>query len=234
MKFGFYHKNLMKKHFGILMLLLLTTLASHADVTNLTVSTTSNTLIPDGTVFGITSTNVISGMSGVTTNITVNLDITGGFSGDLYAYLLSPTGTMVVLVNRTGMNSGNNSGYSDAGFNVTFDAASANNIHNYQTFSPVYNSGQLTGTWATDSRAIDPRSIPSAFDAGPTGNTLANYYGSNPNGAWTLFVADLSTGGQSTLASWSMSVVTVPEPQTWTILGGGLTVCWLMIRRRRN
>ena len=229
----------MKKQFGILMLLLLTALASHADVTNLTASVTSNTPIPDANPVGITSTNVISGMSGVTTNITVNLDITGGFSGDLYAYLLSPTGTMVVLVNRTGVSSTSNLGYSDAGFNVTFDATSANNIHFYQSLGgypgDLNGNGQLTGTWAADSRTIDSlHSAPSAFDAAPTGNTLANYYGSNPNGTWTLFVADLSGNGQSTLASWTLSVVTVPEPQTWTILGGGLATCWLLIRRRQK
>jgi len=224
----------MKKYFGILMLLLVA-LTSRADLTNETVSVTNNTVIPDANPVGITSSLNVSGLSGSTTNITVNLDITGGFSGDLYAYLISPTGTMVVLVNRTGEGSGNYYGYADAGFNVTFDSSSANNIHNYQSGSYTLNgSGQLTGTWATDSRAIDPLSSPSAFDVAPTGNTLVNYDGSNPNGVWTLFIADLSAGGQSTLVSWGLSVVTVPEPQTWTIFGGGLAACWLLIRRRRN
>jgi len=216
-------------------MLLLVALTSRADLTNETVSVTNNAAITDGNPVGISSTLNVSGMSGSATNITVNLDITGGFSGDLYAYLVSPTGTMVVLVNRTGMGSGNNFGYADAGFNVTFDSASANNIHNYQSGSYTLNgSGQLTGTWATDSRAIDPRSAPSLFDASPAGNTLSNYYGSNPNGVWTLFLADLSGGGQSTLVSWGLSVVTVPEPQTWTLFGGGLAACWMLIRRRRN
>ena len=227
----------MKKHFGILMLLLVA-LTSRAGLTNATVSVTSNTAIPDANPVGITSSLTVSGMSGSTTNVTVNLDITGGFSGDLYAYLISPTGTMVILVNRTGESSGNYFGYSDAGFNVTFDAASANNIHNYQTLGgypgDLNGSGQLTGTWATDSRTVNPLGTPTAFDANPTGNTLLNLDGANPNGVWTLFVADLAGGGQSTLVSWSLSVVTVPEPQTWTIFGGGLAAGWLMIRRRRN
>ena len=225
----------MKKKFGILMLLLLTALVGRADLTNLTVSVTNNTVIPDANPVGITSALSVGGMIGGTTNITVNLNITGGFSGDLYAYLISPTGTMVVLVNRAGENSGNYFGYSDAGYNVTFDNSSTTNIHNYQTGSYTLNgSGQLTGTWATDSRTNSPLATPSAFNAAPNGNTLANYYGANPNGVWTLFVADLSGGGQSTLVSWGLSVVTVPEPQTWTIFGGGLAACWLMIRRRQK
>ena len=227
----------MKKYFGILTLLLVT-LISRADSTNATFTTTlsgGGLAIPDANPVGITSTLDVSGMTGVTTNITVNLDITGGFSGDLYAYLISPTGTMVVLVNRTGINSGNYFGYSDAGFNVTFDSSSTTNIHNYQSGSyTLSGGGQLTGTLATDSRAISPTATPSAFNASPTGNTLVNYDGFSPDGTWTLFVADLSGGGQSTLVSWGLSVVTVPEPQTWTIFSGGLAACWLMIRRQRK
>ncbi len=48
------------------------------------------------------------------------------------------------------------------------------------------------------------------------------------------FNGDLSGGGQSTLVSWGLTVVTVPEPQTWTILGGGLTGFWLLARKRRS
>lgn len=217
-------------------MLLLVTLISRADTTNATFTTTltgGGLVIPDGNLVGVASTNNVSGMSGSTTNITVNLDITGGFTGDLYAYLISPTGTMVVLVNRAGENSGNYFGYSDAGYNVTFDSASTTNIHNYQLFSPSYNgSGQLTGTWATDSRTNSPISAPSAFNTAPTGNTLSAFDGYNPNGTWTLFVADLQGGGQSTLVSWGLSVVTVPEPQTWTVLAGGVAALLLVGRRR--
>jgi subtilisin-like proprotein convertase family protein len=227
---------MMKKQLGILMLMLVA-LASRADSTNATFSATlsgGGAAIPDANPVGLTSTLNVSGMSGSTTNITVNLNITGGFSGDLYAYLLSPQGSMVVLLNRVGVSSTSNLGYSDAGFSITLDSASANNVHNYQSDSPSIIAGQLTGTWAPDGRTIDPiYSAPSAFNAAATGNTLGVYDSSSPNGVWTLFVADLSGGGQSTLVSWGLTVVTVPEPQTWTILGGGLAACWLLIRRRK-
>jgi len=225
----------MKKQFGILMLILVA-LTSRADLTNATFSVTPSALIPDANPVGLISTLTVSGMSGSTTNLTVNLNITGGFSGDLYAYLVSPQGSLVVLLNRVGMSSTNYFGYSDAGFNLTLDSSSANNIHNYQAaggYPGDLSSGQLTGTWAPDSRTIDPLSAPSIFNLAPTGNTLAGYDGLNPNGVWTLFIADLSGGGQSTLVSWGLTVVTVPEPQTWTILGGGLAAGWLMIRRRK-
>lgn len=231
----------MMKKFGIL-LLLLVSLTSRADSTNLTVTATPGAAVPDGNPVGMTSTLNVSGMSYVVSSVTVHLDITGGFNGDLYAYLFSPNGTSVVLLNRVGMSSGNAAGYGDTGFNVTLDSASLNNIHGYQNPSLGYPGslngyGQITGTWAPDARTIDPLySTPSQFDADPTStdNTLANLVGLNPNGDWTLFIADLSGGGDSTLVSWGLTVVTVPEPQTWTMLGGGFAAFWLLCRRRLN
>ena len=41
---------------------------------------------------------------------------------------------------------------------------------------------------------------------------LPIYNGLNPNGTWTLFIADLSSGGQSTLVSWELDIAAVPEP----------------------
>lgn len=225
----------MKRKFGIL-LLFLVALTSRADLTNVTV--TPNVTVPDASPVGLTSTLTVSGLSGSATNLTVALNITGGFNGDLYAYLVSPTGTMVNLLNRVGVGSGNSFGYGNTGFNVTLDSSFANNIHNYQSGGSgsysLNGGGQLTGTWKPDGRIIDPRAAPSAFDAAPTGNTLADLNGSSPNGVWTLFIADLSGGGQSTLVSWGLTVVTVPEPQTWALLGGGLTAFWCLTRRQRK
>jgi subtilisin-like proprotein convertase family protein len=224
----------MKKTLGILMSLLVT-LASRADLTNLSVTNTPNVAVPDANPSGLTSTLNVSGMSGVTASLTVALNITGGFNGDLYAYLFSPSGSLVVLLNRAGMNSSNSFGYGNTGFNITLDSTAGSNIHTYQSGSYSLNGGrQLTGTWAPDSRTIDPLAAPSAFDAAPTGNTLANLDGASPNGEWTLFIADLSGGGQSTLVSWGLTIVTVPEPQPNTLLGGGLAALWLLARKRRK
>jgi subtilisin-like proprotein convertase family protein len=190
-------------------------------------------VVPDANPVGITSTLNVSGMSGSTTNLTVALNITGGFNGDLYAYLVSPQGSMVVLLNRVGMSSANSFGYSGAGFNITLDSAAAYNVHSYQDHTSPF-TGQLGGTWAPDGRTISPLSVPGAFDAGGLGNTLANLNGADPNGVWTLFISDLSGGNQSTLVNWGLTIVTVPEPQTLTLLGGSLGALWMMTRKRRN
>ena len=213
--------------------MLLAALAGRAQVTNLTVNTTVNTNIPDGSAVGVTSSANVSGMFGHITNVTVTLDITGGFNGDLYCYLLAPNSSMIVLLNRVGMGSSNPFGYSNAGFNITL-AAAGYNIHDYNNNSPSFSSGRLIGTWAPDRRIIDPDSIASPFDAAPTGNNFDSLNGLNPNGEWTLFIADLSGDNQSTLVSWGLTVVTVPEPQTWALLGGGLVALGWTLRNRRR
>ena len=83
-----------------------------------------------------------------------------------------------------------------------------------------------------DGRAIDPQSTPSVFDAASTGANLSLFNNLVANGQWTLFIADLSGGGQSTLVSWGLTVVTVPEPQTWAMAIGGLGLLLTLNRRR--
>jgi len=82
--------------------------------------------------------------------------------------------------------------------------------------------GQLTGTWATDGRAIDPLSDPAVFDTTPPTSLLGSFNQTDPNGTWTLFLADLSGGGQSTVVNWGLSIQTVPEPSAGALLGMGI------------
>ncbi len=200
--------------------------------TNFTFSSgTLNTVIPDANPVGITASTTTAGLSGAITNVSVNLNITGGFNGDLYAYLAGPVGQFAVLLNRVGVTSGNPFGYFDSGFNITLDNSGAN-VHNYQGGSYTITSGQLVGTWAADGRNISPLSSPSTFDAASTAANLASFNNTSPNGTWTLFLADLSGGGQSTLVSWGMTISTVPEPQTWAMIASG-AVMLVAFRRRR-
>jgi hypothetical protein len=173
-------------------------------------------LIPDGSPVGLAVTATASGYLPSISAISVNLNIGGAspYNGDLYAYL-SCDGKLVPLLNRVGVGTGNSVGYGATGFDVTLSSSAANNIHLYQNYSPTYDtSGQLTGTWQPDGRTVNPglaSSSPGSFDA-PGTVTFGALNGLNPNGTWTLFVADLSPGGQSQLVSWELDITAVPEP----------------------
>ena len=171
-----------------------------------------NSVVPDGNTNGWVNSTVISGQSGTIQpgSLQVALNLTGGYNGDLYAYLVNSSGGFVVLLDRVG---GLPFGYSDAGMTVTFTSDAAQNIHNYGGgFVP-------SGAYLPDNSGIT------------TGNSgsLASFL--NPNGTWSLFIADLSSGGVTTVQSWGlqMDIVAVPEVETWiaAALAGAFGAFWL-------
>jgi len=172
-----------------------------------------NVGITDGTPVGMLSTLNVSTPIDHITDVNVTLNIAGGYNGDLYAYLVHDSG-FVVLLNRPGRSLGLPYGYSDTGFDVTLDdQAPSGDIHLYWNVSSP--SGVVTGTWAPDGRTTSPFL---ALDIDPrlTENMLAVFNGMNPNGAWTLFVADMSAGGLNTLGSWGLQIQGTVTPPTIT------------------
>lgn len=218
---------------GVATVLAVASVAQAQLATNVSL-TSVNALIPDGQITGMASQTTISGLSGSIYDVSVSLDILGGINGALYAYLTGPNGGFAVLLNRPGVTGVNSFGNTDAGLNITLtDAGSPANIHNYQADSPSFNSsGQLTGIWAPDGININPQSSPSLFDAATPTADFSSFTGSSPDGAWTLFVADVVSGGDSTLVSWGLTVVTAPEPQSWVFLAGGAGLLLALCRRR--
>jgi hypothetical protein len=173
-----------------------------------TVNGTTGVAIPDGNLVGLADSHVdttipamINGDSATIQDITVNLNITGGYNGDLYGYLvLQPAGggaVTEVLLNRVGQDGTHPFGDGGSGFNVTLSDAGTSSIHG-ATGSPV------SGVFTPDS--------PSTLD-GTFGGAVAS------GGTWTLFLADLASGDTSTLVSWGVNVSVVPEPITWALIG---------------
>ena len=204
--------------------------AALADTTNLTMEVGS--MIPDNDPNGLVLATNLTGISGGITDVTVGLNTSGGYNGDLYAYLVGPNGGFAVLLNRVGIGNGNTTGYSDSGFNITFDdSGTYDNVHYYQNDNPTITGGVLTGTWASDGENVDP--LGNLVGTAPSTTTLASFYGTNPNGTWVLFLSDLSPGGISTLNDWSLTIdssTAVPEPSTLALgaIGAGIL---LFVRR---
>ena len=207
--------------------------AAWAQTTHTNLSFSVNQAIPDGDANGLAlgQSLTLSTLNGPISDVNVSLNISGGYNGDLYAYLAGPNGGFAVLLNRTGVTGGNSFGYADSGFNVTLDDAAANGIHLYQPISNP-NGGTLTGIWQPDGENIDPQSNPSAFTGAQTA-LLSSFNGNDPNGRWTLFLSDVSAGGQGQLVSWSLDITAIPEPATTALaaLGGLAILAWRLSRQ---
>jgi subtilisin-like proprotein convertase family protein len=174
-------------------------------------------VIPDANPTGWSDTRTVSDPGSVINNVSVIINVSGGYNGDLYAYL-SHNGTLVTLLNRVGTGSGDAIqqafGFSTAGFsNVRLDGTGSLSIHD----------------------VANPDSSPTSYM--PDGGSLASFNGQNPNGNWTIFFSDMASGGgssPSTLVSWSLDITAVPEPVNMALgLLGGVFFVVVVARSRR-
>jgi len=190
--------------------------------------------IPDADPSGTALATNLTGMTGIIGNVDVSLNISGGYNGDLYAYLAGPGGGFAVLLNRVGVsNNASAFGYNDAAMNVTLSGLSGSDVHFYQSVSYSLSGGQLTGTWNPDGRNMDPQSSPGLFPTTPQTALLSSFNNVSPNGAWTLFLADFGDGGQGQLVTWGLTISTIPEPGTIALFGLGLLAILRLAPRRK-
>jgi subtilisin-like proprotein convertase family protein len=206
-----------------------------------------NQEIPDGDPSGLADSRTINtAAQGPILDVNVTLTLSGtGFGavdGDIYAYLSHGSG-FAVLLNRPGRNGTSSLGYDDSGFtSVLFDdSAPHGDVHTYRltlfsdnntAISPY--PAALTGTWAPDGRNISPLSSGALFDATIPTAFLNSFNGLNPNGQWTLFVADLERGGTARLEGWSIEIAAVPEPKHFAFASSILLLACGYIHSRRR
>lgn len=127
---------------------------------------------------------LISGTSGTIVSLTVSVDISHTWVGDLQLTLVSPAGTEIALLDRPGVPAGS-FGCSDDDFSITFDDASGFSDADLETrcgFTPWYNG---------DAQPID---------------ALAALAGEDLDGTWILRIADNASGDLGTLNSWALDV----------------------------
>jgi subtilisin-like proprotein convertase family protein len=189
--------------------------------------------VPDGNLTGWSDTRTISGLASPITDVSVRLEFSGGYNGDLYAYL-THGGVLVPLLNRVGAGTGNETsstwhfGFSTAGMNVFLSDAGSMNIHD------VANPAAL-GVYQPDGRVASPLS-----GGGTIGTServgFSAFNGMDPNGTWTLFFADTSGGGGRTrIEAWDLQITAVPEPVNVALgIFGGAACIWTVWRRLKK
>jgi len=145
---------------------------------------------PVGTVFTATLSGYTAGLNANPTvsQLSVNLNITGGYNGDLYAYLIAPNGTLVVLMNQPGV-ALNGFGAYGSGMNITLqDGTTTHGSIQNETSGSI-----LSGSYNAE-------------------GALSAFNSSQVNGVWTLYFADLASGTGSPSLTWSIGLTPVPEP----------------------
>ncbi len=170
---------------------------------------TTNRVVPDGNASGLHDVRSISSAIGQIAGVKVRFKLNGEFNGDLYGYVRHASG-FSVLLNRPGKTASNAAGYDDSGFDVTFATSGASgDIHTYRTVTTPTAGSPLTGTWEPDGRTADPASV---TDGSPRSAALSSFNGLNAAGEWTLFLADLESGGTNQLREWALEITGAVNP----------------------
>jgi hypothetical protein len=204
--------------------LLLTATSAFASVTT-TYVFPAGVAVPDNSIIGLADTREIAGTAGPLQHLVVSLELADGWNGDLYAHIIHDSG-FAVLLNRIGRTAAFTVGSGTSGLQAVFDDSAPSDIH---LVAPT--SGIVAGIYQPDARTADPDTV---TDSSTRSAFLGSFAGLNPNGRWTLFLADLSPGGTSTLTSWSLQVTTVPEPGAGLLTVGGMFLILLARKRHKE
>ncbi len=178
--------------------------------------------VPDNSIIGLTDVRTVNSEVTNILGVTVTLNISGGWAGDLYAYVVHDSG-FAVLLNRPGRTAANTSGNPASGLQVTFEDSAATDIH----LAPSV-SGVLAGTLQPDGRTADPAVV---TGTSPRTAMLNSFNGLPASGVWSLYIADVSAGGEAVVQSWGLQITGIPEPSAAFLLIGG---SFLLARRRRT
>jgi uncharacterized delta-60 repeat protein/uncharacterized repeat protein (TIGR01451 family) len=139
----------------------------------------------------------INGLAGLVTKATVTLtNLNHTWPSDIDALLVSPTGQNSYLMAKCG------SSYTINNVTLTFDDAASNSL--------PQSSQIVSGTYRPTSYALAPPPFPAASTPPPPyGVGLSAVNGSNPNGAWSLYVIDDTPGNSGAISNgWVLNLTT--------------------------
>lgn len=193
--------------------------------------------IPDYDPSGLVSVINFNTGGKYVSSLEVNLQTTGGWNGDLYAYLQHTSGStsvISVLLNRPGRTAENEAGAASSGLDVVFKDGAEFDLNT--AISGTYGDF-VSGDYQPDARSADPDLV---TGSSPRSLYLSGFNGMLADGDWTLFMADLAGGDTATLSGWSISMVTsdspitgVPEPSGFLLGAVPALIGGFMCMRRR-
>ena len=146
------------------------------------------------------SSVLVSGMSGPITDVNVTLHRVGHTSPhEIQILLVSPSGDTVNVMN------GNCGGEDIEDFTWIFDQ---------QASTPMPRSGDGTCpgfVYRPNANNFTGLTWPAPAPAGPHGTSLNDFNNENPNGTWSLYVADSTSGDVGDIeAGWTLTLSTGP------------------------
>jgi hypothetical protein len=183
------------------------------------------------------SSILVSGLFNQITSVTLTLTnfTRSARPDDIDILLVGPTGATLLVFSDVGGNGG-------ATGTLTFTLSDLAG-----SFLP--DSGPLvSGTFKPTNESLAAEtSFPGPAPAAPYGNpgpgggggsaTLFSQFGNtNPNGTWSLYIVDDTTGSggeTGSITSWSLDIVAVPEPSTWALGVAGAAALIIFSRRQR-
>lgn len=168
---------------------------------------TADTINISGVGLAVQSVNVLLTLQGYDASFPA-------FNGD-FLITLTHGSQIAYLANRIGVTPTNPFGNSGNGLNVRFQDGAANgDIH--VAPSSLSGSGALA-TYAPDGRTI---TTTAAVTSDPRTALLSVFTGGAIDGAWTLAVTDMSTGGFGKITGWGLEITPVPEPYQYGLIAG--------------
>jgi subtilisin-like proprotein convertase family protein len=150
----------------------------------------------------------VAGLSGTIQSLAVRLDgVTHTFPGDLEVVLVGPGGQRVNL-------------WSDAGASVDLSNAAIT----FRDGFPPLAGDNLTpgGTYAPTDATPFGESLPAPAPAAPYSATLSTFNGLDPNGTWSLYVADDAGVDAGSISSFTLLFSTTSNPGDYLPTSGQL------------
>jgi hypothetical protein len=174
------------------------------------VSNTSGISIGDqGAANPYPSEIAVDGLTGTVSSVTVTLTgFAHTFPADVDVLLVGPTNAHAMLLSDVG---GGSPGAS--GVDLTFSGSASGQV-------PA--GGPLsTGSYLPSNSGTGDFTSAAPAPAGPHGASLGAFNGTNPNGAWKLYVYDDNGGDSGSIASWSLDIATATSAPPPSGGGGG-------------